>query len=251
MPAKTTDESNEKSLLLRSMYGCSDLGTQISRGLRERGIKQATMASELRVSTGQMSKFLSDKTDMTVGEFLHLMHRLNERPSAFLGEKDAPTIELVQILRKLVQVAMPIVEPAGSRTIAEETRLVRLLRVAATPDNETYDDDPDPRLYALPRDYNKPETAAFEVVGDSMSGDSILSRDIVFTRPPRDLRDCQGEIVVCAVHGYRHLKRFRRRRNAIMLESTAPDRKVWELNLSERTSFQAIGIVIGAIRRIS
>jgi SOS-response transcriptional repressor LexA len=248
---KTTDESNEKSLRLRSMYGSPDLGMRISKLLKERGIKQSTVAPDLRVSTGQVSKLLNDKVDFTLGVFLYFMHRLKERPSAFLGEKNAPTVELVQLLRKLIQIATPIVEPAGSRTVSEETRLVPLLRVAATPDNETYDDDPEPRLYALPRDYNKPETSAFEVVGDSMSGDSIISGDIVLTRPAATIQECEGEIVVCAVHGYRHLKRFHRRRGKVQLESTAPERKVWELNQSERASFTVIGIVINQTRRIA
>jgi len=251
VPAERTDESNEKSLRLRSMYGCPDLGARIYELLQERGIKQARVAPELRLSPGQVSKLLNDKVDMSVGAFLHFMHRLQERPSAFLGEKNALSIELLQALRALVQIAMPVLRPAGSETTAGETRLVPLLRVAATPDNETYDDDHEPRLHALPHEYNGPDTAAFEVVGDSMIGEAILSGDVVFTRPARNLADYTDRIIVCAVQGYRHLKRLRRPRGKVVLESTEPAKNVWELNQGERASFKAIGIVIGATRRLS
>ena len=232
------------------MYGCPDLGERISRLLKERDIKQSSVAERLHVSESQVSRLLKDRADLPVGFFLFFMYLLKERPSAFLGEKGAPTIELIEMLRQLVQVAMPFVEPTTAQTITEATRLVPLLRVAATPDNETYDDDPEPRLYQLPHQYNKPETSAFEVVGNSMTGDAILSGDIVLTRPARDLRECDGEIVVCRVHGYRHLKRLHRKGGKIQLESSAPVRKQWHLNQSERTSFSVLGIVINTTRRI-
>ena len=245
------DSMHERTLRLRSMYGCPDLGARISRLLDERGIKGQTAAAEMRVSKATVSKYLHDTADLPMGCFLHFMHRLKERPSAFLGEKGAPAIELMQLLRKLVQVATPFVEPVGAETISQETRLVPLLRVAATPDNETYDDDAEPRLYALPHDYNKPETSAFEVVSNSMTGDAILSGDIVLTRPARDLKECDDEIVVCLVHGYRHLKRLHRKRGKILLESSAPVRKEWDLNQSERRSFRVFGIVLNATRRVA
>jgi len=246
-----TDKSNEQSLRLRALYGCPDVGARSRKLLKQAGKTQRELAPALGISEGQFSKMLSDQHDMTLGIFLHVMHVVKEQPSAFLGDKNRPRVELVQALRQVIDIATLIVEPFDSAEGSDDRRQVKLLLVAATPDNETYDDDDDARLFALPPEYDKRDTGAFEVVGDSMRGDAIASGDIVITRPVRTLQQCDGDIVVCSVHGYRHLKRLRYRHGKVALESSTPQRKLWVLNPSERRSLLVIGVVVHQSRRIA
>lgn len=193
---------------------------------------------------------LTEKEDMTLPVFLHCMTLLNERPSAFLGEKGALPIEFIARLREFVSAAAPLIDaPATTESpvVSEPSRLVRLVRVIATSDNET-DDEGEPQLYALPAEYNKSDTRAFEVVGDSMSGDGIVSGDIVFTRPPRSKVDTSERIAVCRVDGYRHLKRVRYANNKVELESSGSHPKIWRLP-EDPQRVKVIGIVIGRIGR--
>ncbi|HEV7239134.1 MAG TPA: S24 family peptidase [Thermoanaerobaculia bacterium] len=225
-------------------------GRRIRRILDERKIKHYLVAADLKISKSQLNRIFSDEIDMRVGQLEYFSHLLKLPVWTLLGDKDGQALALYQRVQHFMRDVSSIVGPAP---VAEETgnaRLVPLLRVAATPDNETYDDDPELREYEVPREYYRPQVASFEVVGDSMSGDRIVSGDIVFTRTPRDEVDADGEIVVCRVDGYRHLKRLLYRRRMIHLVSSAPKRRDWTFAPDDH-DFEVLGIVVGFTARIA
>ncbi len=222
-------------------------GRRIKRLLEEQKIKQLVVAADLKISEAQVTRILNDSTDMRVGQLEYFADLLNIPAWALLGHKKSHAVELVKAVQNFIDLVAPMVAPSRSVETLEarpEARLVTLLRVAATPDNETYDDDPEPRQYEVPREFYRPHVAGFEVVGDSMSGDGIVSGDVVFTRPPRDEVDADGEIVVCRVDGYRHLKQLLHRGDKVHLVSSAPKRRSWVV-APEDHDFEVLGIVTG------
>lgn len=228
------------------------LGRRIKRLLEERGIKQIVVAADLKISEAQVTRILNDRTDMRVGQLEYFADLLNIPAWALLGNRKSFAVELLQATREFVDRVLPMVEPVRSREISEaraDARLVTLLRVAATADNETYEDDPEPRRYEVPAEFYRPRVAGFQVVGDSMSGDGIVSGDVVFTRPTSE-EEAHGEICVCRVNGYRHLKRVFYREGKIELVSSAPKRRSWKLE-AESHEFEVLGIVIGRTGRVA
>lgn len=228
-------------------------GRRIKRILEERKIKQIVIAADLKISEAQVSRILNDQRDMQLGQLEYFADLLNIPPWALLGHKKSYSVDLVLAVQKFVRDVTVMVEPtpnAGAVEARAEARQVTLLRVAATPDNETYDDEGEPRRYDVPAEFYRPHVAGFEVVGDSMHGDGIVSGDIVFTRPPRDEDDAHGEICVCRVDGYRHLKRLFYRRGKIELVSSAPKRRVWRFDPGAH-EFEVLGIVTGRTGRLA
>lgn len=228
-------------------------GRRIKRLLEERKIKQLVVAADLKISEAQVTRILNDRADMRVGQLEYFADLLNIPAWALLGHKKSHAVDLVEAVQQFVRLVSPMVEPGPSAELAEaraDARLVPLLRVAATPDNETYDDDGEARRCEVPAEFYRPRVAGFEVVGDSMQGDAIAAGDIVFTRPPRDEDDAAGEICVCRVDGYRHLKRVFYRGGKVELVSSAPKRKSWTFDPAPH-DFEVLGIVTGCIRRMA
>ncbi|HVG23009.1 MAG TPA: S24 family peptidase [Thermoanaerobaculia bacterium] len=222
--------------------------------MEERGIKQYVMAADLRaagfkVSRTHLNRMLNDRIEMPLGVFLFLLKVLGEPPSAFLGDADALPAEFRQTLHDFVESARRYLHPDRERAESDGTRVVPLLRVAATPDNETYD-DVEPRTCEVPAAFYTRHTMAFEVVGDSMSGDGIVSGDIVYTTPPKNEAEAYGEIVVAMINGYRHLKRLQYRRGRIHLVSSGRGHKSWKFQRDSR-AFKILGIVTGRSGRVA
>lgn len=193
---------------------------RIKRLLEERKIKQIVVAADLKISEGQVSRILSGATDMRVAELLYFAELLNMPVWALLGHKKAQGVELVEVTRQFVDRVLPMLEPDRVPEVAEartEARMVRLLRVAATPDNETYDDDPEPRRYEVPAEFHRPHVSG---------------------------------ICVCRVDGFRHLKRVFYRGRNIELVSSAPKRRSWKFD-PEPHDFAVLGIVIGRTGRVA
>lgn len=216
--------------------------------LDERKIKHYLVAEDLRISKAQLNRILCDQIELRVGQ-LEYFADLFEMPIwAFFPDRKTSTIDLFQAVQKFVADVSPLVTYDSGGEHAEDRRTVPLLRVAATPDNETYDDESEPRRYEIPLQFYRPRVAAFEVIGDSMSGEGIMSGDVVFTRPPRT--DDAGEIVVCSVDGFRHLKRLLYRSGKIELVSLAPKRSVWRFD-PDAHDFQVLGVVTGRVGPIA
>lgn len=224
-------------------------GRRIRRILDERKIKHYLVAQDLKISTGQVNRILNDEIDMRVEQLEYFADLLNIPAWAFFTDKKSPILDLLQAVQQFVREVTPLIEPEREDK-PDGSRVVTLLRVAATPDNETYDDDAEPRKCEVPREFHRPRVAGFEVVGDSMSGDGIVSGDIVFTRPPHDEVDAEGEICVCRIDGYRHLKRVFYRRGRVELVSSAPKRRIWRFD-PQAHEFQVLGIVTGRMGRVA
>lgn len=216
--------------------------------LDDRGIKHYLVAQDLKISKGQLNRILKDEIELRVSQLEYFADLFGLPIWAFFPKRNAPTVDLVQVVQKFVTAVSPLVQSDAQSQAGDDARSVPLLRVAATPDNETYDDDPEPRRHEVPREFYRARVAAFEVVGDSMSGDGIVSGDVVFTRPPR--HEDVGEIVVCRVDGFRHLKRLFYRGGKVELVSSAPKRNVWRFD-PDTHDFEVIGIVTGRSGRVA
>lgn len=222
--------------------------------MEERGIKQYLMVADLRaagfkVSRTQFNRMLNDQIDFPLTVFLFVIKKLGEAPSAFLGDEGSIPVEYRQKVRDLATTVLQMFEPETTQEETEGSRVIPLLRVAATPDNETYDDD-EPRTCEVPAEFYTRHVQAFEVVGNSMSGDGIVSGDIVYTRPPKHEADVYGEIVVATIGGYRHLKRLQSRRGKIHLVSSGRGHKSWKFE-RDSSAFEVLGIVTGRTGRIA
>ena len=179
-------------------------------------------------------------------------------PAALLDDFSGTPAPLKQKLRELFEVAGPLLHETDDAERAAEGndtirglslrkrrargRTVPALRTAATRDMRT-EDDAEPREVDIPSEFAA-ATMAFEVRGESMVGEGIRSLDIVFAREPKNLDDASGEIVVCLVEGYRHLKRLEFRKGKIRLLSAARGHKIWTFDPRSH-DLRVLGIVIG------
>lgn len=82
----------------------------------------------------------------------------------------------------------------------------------------------------------------YEALGDSMSGASILDRDLLYVKPTRSIREAAGRVVVCRVDGAEYVKVLDIRGGRTSLLSR--NDRYPPIDVDEER-FELIGIVLG------
>lgn len=109
---------------------------------------------------------------------------------------------------------------------------------------------PDERIGVDPRLYEHEECFALRVAGDSMTGAHIIDGDLAVIRPQADVED--GQIAAVLVDGIlpeATLKRVRKRRNTLELQSANPVYKALRFYESKKKKVTIIGKYVGLIRK--
>ncbi|MGM0452431.1 MAG: transcriptional repressor LexA [Thermodesulfobacteriota bacterium] len=111
-------------------------------------------------------------------------------------------------------------------------------------------DRPDERIGVDPRLYGHEECFALRVAGDSMTGAHIMDGDLAVIRPQADVEN--GQIAAVLVDGIlpeATLKRVRKRRNTLELQSANPLYKALRFYGSKQKKVTIIGKYVGLVRK--
>jgi len=92
--------------------------------------------------------------------------------------------------------------------------------------------------------------AAFQVIGEAMSGANIRPGDLLFVRRTHHIAEAVGKIVVFSYRGDLMVRRLAVRGNHILLRSASHRHPMRVVN-EKSSGFQLIGIVVATKRRDS
>jgi len=89
--------------------------------------------------------------------------------------------------------------------------------------------------------------AVFSVQGESMAGENIFPRDVLYVHRTRATDEAIGRIVVCSVDDMILVKRLGTRGRKLILQSAHREHKTMTVD-EESSRFRLIGIVVGTSR---
>jgi SOS-response transcriptional repressor LexA len=237
--------------------GAMKLADRLRAAIDAKNISHAWVAEEVGMTPGALSNILTGMTnDPSFFTVLAIARAIKEPLSAIVDDPNIFwTNEELGRLRDtgewLVKRTMP--EHAGTMLEIPARKKGRSKRpavhpVAASADVVLYPDAFELPKGRIPARYkNLRADAVFSVEGESMTGDNIHPRDLLYVHRTRATAQAIGRIVVCTVDDMILVKRLRTRGRKLILESAHPGHKPMTVD-EESSRFRLIGIVVGTSR---
>jgi len=228
------------------------LGERLRKAIDGKNKSHAWVAQEVGITPASLSAILTGKTeDPSFFTVLAIARTLGEPLSAIVD--DPLHYWKAEELGKLEELGGWLVERTVRKGAGQPLAIpprrkqgggrTRVLPVAATPDFVLYPDAFEQPRKRIPAKYRRNADAVFSVTGESMIGENIQPRDLLYVRRTSSMEDAVGRIVVCTVDDMILVKRLMKRDGALVLESANPTAPVMRIN-EDAVRFALIGIVI-------
>jgi len=239
-----------------------DMATRLRAAMEQRGLRQNQVADISGVPEKTVSRILSGDTknpridtlqgiagalDVTVG------WALGERGYEFSPDDRDQLRRVVRWANAVLAVTdthQQVSEANATPVVLTRKPPMRARRyeqshdASATRWREIFGDSFEDEKEEIPERFErKGAHLIFRARGDSMEGDHILHRDLLYVREGSDLRSAQGQIVVCIVDRSPYVKRLDVAGKRIRLTSSNGSTPM-EFD-GERTEWTLVGVVVG------
>lgn len=240
-----------------------DLPSRIRDLLERRRMTQSDLARLTGLTTETINRILRRSTDAPRAETVDkIAHALGVTSASLRGETlppldpDLRTLlqEAIEGIQHVLDSTLPetrILERSnvtpvklGPKTSVAAQRRAHVNEVSASDwrdifDNRIEDEEVDiPEVAA-----RRGATLVFRAAGDSMIGEAINDRDLLFVREEADPRHAHGRVVVCVVNGSAYVKRLEFAGSNIKLVS-ANERNAPMVFHEDSVDWHLVGVVI-------